>query len=124
MKEAKSDEELLLLNSASIFLHFSYEDENGHPKSWYDFANSLQLITRNMIMEFVDKKNKERLVLEKSLWPTICSGDKTNDIQFPNFAKENRYKTRVLQNQRLKISFMLINMQRMGRRFVILNMNL
>ena len=69
LKEAKSDEELLLLNSASIFLHFSYEDENGHSKSWYDFANSLQLITRNMIMKFVDKKNKERLVLEKSLWP-------------------------------------------------------
>lgn len=105
MKKAKSDEELLLLNSASIFLHFSYEDENGHPKSWYDFANSLQLITRNMIMEFVDKKNKERLVLEKSLWPTICSGDKKNDIQFPNFASENKYKTRFFTESEIENLF-------------------
>lgn len=105
LKKAKSDEELLLLNSASIFLHFSYEDENGHPKSWYDFANSLQLITRNMIMEFVDKKNKERLVLEKSLWPTICSGDKKNDIQFPNFASENKYKTRFFTESEIEDLF-------------------
>lgn len=33
-------------------------------------------------------------MLKKSLWPTICSGDKKNDIQFPNFDLENRYKTR------------------------------
>ena len=105
LKEAKSDEELLLLNSASIFLHFSYEDENGHSKSWYDFANSLQLITRNMIMKFVDKKNKERLVLEKSLWPTICSGDKKNDIQFPNFASGNKYKTRVFTESEIEDLF-------------------
>ena len=31
--EAKSEEELLQLNSASIFLHFSYEDSNGNEKS-------------------------------------------------------------------------------------------
>lgn len=49
--------------------------------------------------EYVDT-NKEGLVLKKSRWPTICSGDKKNDIQFPNFVLENRYKTRVLQNQR------------------------
>ena len=105
LSEAKGDAELLWLNSASIFLHFSYEDENGHPKSWYDFANSLQLITRNMIMEFVDKKNKERLVLEKSLWPTICSGDKKNDIQFPNFASENKYKTRFFTESEIEDLF-------------------
>lgn len=47
-----------------------------------------------MYKEYVDDKNKERLVLKKSLWPTICSGDKKNDIQFPNFDLKNRYKTR------------------------------
>lgn len=47
LSEAKGDAELLWLNSASIFLHFSYEDENGHPKSWYDLPiryNSLLVI--------------------------------------------------------------------------------
>jgi len=94
LKEAKSDEELLLLNSSSIFLHFSYEDCNGEKKNWYDFSNTLELVLQKMYKEYVDDKNKERLVLKKSLWPTICSGDKKNDIQFPNFDLENRYKTR------------------------------
>lgn len=75
MKEAKSDEELLLLNSASIFLHFSYKNSNGNEKSWYDFSNTLELVIREMQKKYVDDKNKERLVLKKSLWPTICSGD-------------------------------------------------
>lgn len=90
LSEAKGEEELLQLNSASIFLHFSYGDE----KSWYDFSNTLELVIRKLYKEYFDDKNKERLVLKKSLWPTICSGDKTNDIQFPNFDLKNRYKTR------------------------------
>ena len=75
-------------------MHFSYEDCNGEKKSWYDFSNTLELVLQKMYKEYVDDKNKERLVLKKSLWPTICSGDKKNDIQFPNFDLENRYKTR------------------------------
>lgn len=66
----------------------------GEKKSWYDFSNTLELVLQKMYKEYVDDKNKERLVLKKSLWPTICSGDKKNDIQFPNFDLENRYKTR------------------------------
>lgn len=52
-----------------------------------------------MYKEYVDDKNKERLVLKKSLWPTICSGDKKNDIQFPNFDLEIDTRQEVLQNQ-------------------------
>lgn len=103
--EAKSDEELLLLNSASIFLHFSYEDSNGNEKSWYDFSNTLELVIREMHKKYVDDKNKERLVLKKSLWPTICSGDDKNDIQFPNFDLENRYKTRVFTESEIEDLF-------------------
>lgn len=105
LKEAKSDEELLLLNSASIFLHFSYEDGNGEKKSWYDFSNTLELVLQKMYKEYVDDKNKERLVLKKSLWSTICSGDKKNDIQFPNFASENKYKTRVFTESEIEDLF-------------------
>lgn len=107
LSEAKSDEELLLLYSASIFLHFSYEDGNGDEKSWYDFPNTLELVIREMHKKYVEdvKENKERLVLKKSRWPTICSGDKTNDIQFPNFAWENRYKTRVFTESEIEDLF-------------------
>ena len=103
--EAKSEEELLRLNSASIFLHFSYEDSNGNEKSWYDFSKTFELVIRNMQYEYVDGKNKERFVLKKSLWPTICSGDKKNDIQFPNFDLENRYKTRVFTESEIEDLF-------------------
>lgn len=103
--EAKSEEELLQLNSASIFLHFSYEDGNGNEKSWYDFSNTLELVIREMQKKYVDDKNKERLVLKKSLWPTICSGDDKNDIQFPNFDLENRYKTRVFTESEIEDLF-------------------
>ena len=103
--KAKSEEELLRLNSASIFLHFSYEDSNGNEKSWYDFFKTFELVIRNMQYEYVDDKNKERLVLKKSLWPTICSGDDKNDIQFPNFDLENRYKTRVFTESEIEDLF-------------------
>lgn len=118
LSEAKSEEELLLLNSASIFLHFSYVDGNGDEKSWYDFSNSLQLITRMMIKKYVEnvKENKERIVLNKSLWPTICSGDETNDIQIPKFDKENRYKTRVFTESEIEDLFYVDQYAKKGKK--------
>lgn len=104
LSEAKGDDELLLLNSASIFLHFSYEDGNGDEKSWYDFFNTFEIVTRKMLKEYV-AETKGRLVLKKSLWSTICSGDKKNDIQFPNFDLENRYKTRVFTESEIEDLF-------------------
>lgn len=104
LSEAKGEEELLLLNSASIFLHFSYENGNGDEKSWYDLSNTLELVIREMQKKYVDT-NKEGLVLKKSLWPTICSGDDKNDIQFPNFILENRHKTRVFTESEIEDLF-------------------
>lgn len=84
---------LLRLNNASIFIHFSYEDCYGHAKNWCDFSKTFELVTRKMLKEYVSE-TKGGLVLNKNLWHTICSGDKKNDIQFPDFDLENRYKTR------------------------------
>ena len=106
---------LLRLNSASIFLHFSYEDDNGYVNSWYDFANSLQLITRKMLKEYV-ADTKEGLVLNKNLWHTICSGDKKNDIQFPNFDLENRYKTKSFSDSEIEDLFYGVTYAKKGRR--------
>ena len=96
-KDVDDDEEyqnfLLRLNYASIFIHFSYEDGSGHTKNWYDFSKTFELVTRKMLKEYV-AETKGGLVLNKNLWHTICSGDKKNDIQFPKFDLENRYKTR------------------------------
>ena len=113
--EAKSEEELLRLNSASIFLHFSYEDGNGNEKNWYDFSKTLELVIRKMYKEYVDDENKEGLVLKKSRWPTICSGDKTNDIQFPNFDLGNRYKTRVFTESEIEDLFYGVEYAKKGK---------
>lgn len=96
-KDVDDDEEyqnfLLRLNDASIFIHFSYEDGRGHIKNWCDFSKTFELVTRKMLKEYV-AETKGGLVLNKNLWHTICSGDKKNDIQFPDFDLENRYKAR------------------------------
>lgn len=57
---------------------------------------------------------KEGLVLNKNLWHTICSGDKKNDIQFPNFDLENRYKTRSFSESDIENLFMALHMLRRG----------
>ena len=115
LSEAKGDEELLLLNSASIFLHFSYEDGNGDEKSWYDFSKTFELITRKMLKEYV-AETKRGLVLNKNLWHTICSGDKKNDIQFPNFDLENRYKTRGFTESDIEDLFYGVPYAKKGKR--------
>ena len=96
-------------------MHFSYEDSNGNEKSWYDFFKTFELVIRNMQYEYVDDKNKERLVLKKSLWPTICSGDDKNDIQFPNFVLENRYKTRVFTESEIEDLFYGVSYAKKGK---------
>ena len=68
-----------------------------------------------MQYEYVDDKNKERLVLKKSLWPTICSGDDKNDIQFPNFDLENRYKTRVFTESEIEDLFYGVSYAKKGK---------
>lgn len=102
--EGDEDNKILRLNSASIFLHFSYEDVCGHTKNWYDFSKTLELVTRKMLKEYV-AETKGGLVLNKNLWHTICSGDKKNDIQFPNFDLNNRYKTRSFTESELEDLF-------------------
>lgn len=107
-KDVENEEEykdfLLRLNSASIFLHFSYEADKGRKKSWYNFSRTLELINREMRKEYVETE-KDKFVLKKSLWTTICSGDKKNDIQFPNFDLKNKYKTRVFTESEIEDLF-------------------
>lgn len=106
---------LLRLNNASIFIHFSYEDGCGHAKNWCDFSKTFELVTRKMLKEYVSE-TKGGLVLNKNLWHTICSGDKKNDIQFPNFDLENRYKTRGFTESEIENLFYGVTYAKKGRK--------
>lgn len=82
----KEDEQLKLYKG-SLYFHFSYRG-----KQWYEFTDAFELITKKMLNEFVLQTEKG-FVFQKTLWPTLCSGDKKNDIQFPGFSLSGRYKS-------------------------------
>jgi len=72
----------------SVFLHFEFSSTNH----WYQFDKSFNLIKSKLNSEILDDTEKG-LVPSKSIYRTLCSGDDKNDIQFPLFKRENKYKS-------------------------------
>ena len=85
---------LLHLENGEIFIHFEFPNN----KSWYDYKDDLNLVTEKMLQDFVDNTEKG-LVLKKTLYKTLCSGDKKNDIQFPDFKLEAKYKSKGFEDE-------------------------
>lgn len=86
--DVKSRNKLFNVSNLSIFLHFDF---NG--KHWYEYSDALDLVMNKFLEEFVDK-DESGLVLKKTLYKTLCSGDSKNDIQFPGFKLQNKYKSK------------------------------
>lgn len=114
LKKAKIPAELSLMNeeqkrllfnhiNSSIFIHFEFSEK----QHWYQFAEDMDLLNVKILSEFIDK-TPEGLVLKKTLYKTLCSGDNKNDIQFPSFRKVNRYKSKSFQNDSLQDLFYAI----------------
>lgn len=72
-----------------IFIHFDY---NG--KHWYELKDCFNAVSSKMTEEFVEECKDGGLVLKKSLYKNLCSGDTKNDIQFPNFSLKDKNKAR------------------------------
>ena len=89
-REISLDEKLQLANftNHAIFLHFVYP--NG--KMWYKFDNTWDLIFEKLVNSIFSNQDG-KFVLDKSIYRTLASGDKKNDIQFPNFRSETKYKS-------------------------------
>lgn len=88
-----------------LYFHFSYQG-----KQWYEFTDAFEIITKKMSNEFVKKEKfviqtKNVFVFQKTLWPTLCSGDKKNDIQFPGFSLSGRYKSRLFTSEEVEDLF-------------------
>ncbi|HPT02179.1 MAG TPA: hypothetical protein PLJ84_06245 [Bacteroidales bacterium] len=98
------------LNNISIFIHFDFTGK----KHWYEYEMDMDLLNSKVLSEFVDNTSYG-LVLKKTLYKTLCSGDKKNDIQFPLFKDNNKHKSKNFQNDSLQDLFYAIDYTSKGK---------
>jgi hypothetical protein len=96
----EEQEKLLKLNSGRIFIHFDFPHK-GH---WYKFDYDIDLINQKLISDFVEE-TEHGFILKKTLYKTLCSGDKKNDIQFPDFDLNARHKSKSFNKNTLQDLF-------------------
>lgn len=98
------------LNNTSVFIHFEFPGR----KHWYMFESDMELIYSKVLSEFVNY-TQNGLVLKKTLYKTLCSGDKKNDIQFPSFSDKNKHKAKNFQSESLQDLFYAIDYTNKGK---------
>lgn len=81
----------------AIFIHFEYPDGN----MWYDYDNTWHLILEKL-MGSTFSQQEGKFVLDKSIYRTLSSGDKKNDIQFPDFRSDKKYKSQYFDNSQIE----------------------
>jgi hypothetical protein len=74
------------------FLHFEFQGQHKH---WHEFEEELDAVNNKLLDEFVVKQ-KDQIVLRKSLYKTLASPEK--NLPFPNFTPENMYKAKAFGN--------------------------
>lgn len=110
LTDEKFKEKLYLFNNTSIFLHFDFE--NG--KHWYELNDIFKAIKTKMFTDF-SEKTANGLVLTKTLYKTLCSGDNSNDIQFPKFTNQNKHKAKFFNDDSLEDLFYAVDFASKGR---------
>ena len=101
---------LLLLINSSVFIHFEFENS----KHWYQFTEDVEIINAKILSDFVEP-SKIGFVLKKTLYKTLCSGDKKNDIQFPHFEMDNKYKSKAFEEEDVQNLFYAIDYTNKGK---------
>ena len=76
----------------AVFLHFVFKS-GEETNNWYEREDCCNIIYDSLISKITDKVSGGGIVLTKSIYPTICTGDDENDIQFPSFSQEDKYKS-------------------------------
>ena len=100
---------LLAYDNGEIFIHFEFPGN----KHWYGYKEDFELINKKMLSDFVDNTSKG-LVLKKALYKTLCSGDKKNDIQFPDFKMEAKYKSKSFSDESMQDLFYAVDYSQKG----------
>lgn len=101
---------LLEFDYGEIFVHFKFSEG----KSWFDFKEDLNSITQKMLSDFTEK-SKNGIVLKKTLYKTLCSGDKKNDIQFPGFKLSSKSKSKEFNEDSIQDLFYAIEYSKKGK---------
>lgn len=83
-----------------IFIHFDYKG-----KHWYELKDSFEAVSAKMTEEFVEESKDGGMVLKKSLYKNLCSGDSKNDIQFPNFSLKGKNKAKSFTEEEISSLF-------------------
>lgn len=98
-REISEDEKLQLANftNHAIFINFVYPDG----KMWYEFDNTWNLIFEKLVNSIFSNQDG-KYVLDKSIYRTLASGDKKNDIQFPAFRSEAKYKSQYFNDSQVE----------------------
>uniref|UniRef100_A0AB33JF58 Uncharacterized protein n=1 Tax=Prevotella sp. GTC17260 TaxID=3236796 RepID=A0AB33JF58_9BACT len=110
LKDSEQDEIILKQSRFSVFVHFDFLEVHY----WYKYIDIFNLISDKILQSCIVKSAKG-LCLIKSLYKTIGSGDKKNDVQFPNFSRKNRFKIRSFSEQELYNLFYAINYAKFGK---------
>lgn len=77
----------------NIYIHFQFDN--------IEIENEIyNIIIDKLKKEIIEVKN-DIIVLSKTIYETLCSGDDKNDLQFPNFTRENSFKSFHLNNENL-----------------------
>lgn len=80
-------QKLLNYGYSEVFIHFDFQG-----KSWENLSESF-----NAIIDYLNSEISENtdygIVLSKSVYRTLCSGDEKNDWQFPYFSTAKKYQS-------------------------------
>jgi hypothetical protein len=98
------------LNNIAVFIHFEFPGR----RHWYTFESDMELINSKVLSDFVDY-TQNGIVLKKTLYKTLCSGDKKNDIQFPSFSDKNKHKAKNFESESLQDLFYAIDYTSKGK---------
>ena len=103
-------EQLIKFDNGDLFIHFEFPQE----KHWYQFEHEFDIISGKILEDFVEKSSNG-VVLKKTLYKTLCSGDLKNDWQFPAFTPENKHKSKAFTDEEIKDLFYAIDYSSRGR---------
>jgi len=97
-------------DNGDIFIHFEFPGK----QHWYQFKYEFDIISGKILEDFVEKSSNG-VVLRKTLYKTICSGDPENDWQFPGFSTENKHKSKAFTDEEIKDLFYAVEYSSRGR---------